>query len=178
MNNEPTEKESQSNSSASDMLHAVDNVAAGRVRSRIMSVSGTLIVWMPVFILIVFAVHGAATGAPLPLLLYPLILRVLWVPCAVGGLMLIFPARHAQLPRWTIGALSLSIAVFALSGALISGKQVFDLDASHLVRAGDIVLAATSVAAVLCMLALNFLSVMLVVRVFRKNGSPPDENKM
>jgi hypothetical protein len=175
MNSDPADRQPQTKNSVDELLNSVDIVATERVRSHIMSVSGTLIVWMPVFILIVFAIHGTVSGAPLPLYIYPIILRVLWIPSAVGGLMLFFSALRAKLHFWTIGVLSLSIAVFALSGALISGKQAFDLDPANLVQAGDIVLAVSSALTVLCMLALNFLSVHLVMRVFRRNDAPPEK---
>lgn len=171
MEDKPTTDQQSKRNGVLEARNAGPDGASRFVSRRIMAVSAALILWMPVFILATFAIHGFFTHAPLPILLYPVILRMLWPASAAGGVFLFFPARAARTLHRPIGIVSLGMVLLVIVGALASGKEVMRLDLNRLTQAGDVVLAVTSALVVLCMFALNVFSILLTMRFFRKQRS-------
>jgi len=143
------------------------------------AIIGTVFIYLPVLIAAVYFVHGALTGQPLPVLMFPMIMLIARFASYIGGLILYFAASAAQYLKKSVGFTTLAAVVLPIVSSFIFAKPLASVDptsAGISPVAGWIALICIAIT-LLCMLALCVFAVLLLVRAFRKSTktAEPDE---
>ena len=139
------------------------------------AIAGAILVLLPFLYPVAFFVNGFTSGRPLPLLMYPLLVLMARFLANVGSFILYLAARAANHLRKVIGWVSLAAFVLPIAATFLFGGVLYRIDPRYISQTrGWIGLACVAVA-LLCMLALCVFSVLLLVRVFRKQTPPSAE---
>ncbi len=141
---------------------------------KVPAIIGTVFIYLPLLVAAVYFVHGALTGHPLPVLMFPMIMLIVRLSSYIGGLILYFSARAAQYLRKSIGFTTLAAVLLPVVSSFIYAKPLAAVDptsASISPVAGWIALICIAIS-LLCMLALCVFSVLMLVRAFRKADRP------
>lgn len=132
------------------------------------SIAATILLFLPFLYPIVFFVHGSATGHPLPMLMFPLLVLLARLLSNVGGLILYFAARAANYLRKPVGFTALAAFILPLAGALLFGTTLARIDPANISQPRGWVALGCVVLALLCMVALCAFSILILIRAFRK----------
>lgn len=141
---------------------------------KVISIIGTVFIYLPVLFAAVYFVHGALTGQPLPVLMFPMIMLIVRFSSYIGGLILYFAARAARYLRKSIGFTTLAAVLLPIVSSFLYAKPLAAVDATSAGLspvAGWIALICVAIS-LLCMIALCVFSVLMLFRVFRKTESP------
>lgn len=142
---------------------------------KVLSIIGTVFIYLPILFAGVYFIHGALTGQPLPALMFPMLMLIARFSSYIGGLLLYFAARAAQYLKKTVGFTTLAAVLLPIVSSFIFAKPLASVDPTSAgvgPVAGWIALICLAIT-LLCMLALCVFAVLLLVRAFRKNV--PDE---
>ncbi len=135
---------------------------------KVLSVIGTVFVYLPILFAAVYFVYGALIGRPQTVLMFPMLMLIARFSSYIGGLILYFAARAAQYLRKTIGFTTLAAVLLPIVSSIIFAKPLASVDSTSISQvAGWIALICIAVS-LLCMLALCVFSVLMLVRAFRK----------
>lgn len=143
-----------------------------RKRGRVLSVWGVVFVGVPFLLPLVFFVHGAFSGHPLPVLLYPYLVLEFYLLSGIGGLLLYIASRSANVLRKPIGWTTLSIALLPMAASILFGNPLNRFDSRNLNRPVDAVILTALLVTLLCMVALCVFSILLIRRVFPRKPKP------
>lgn len=132
------------------------------------SVAATILLFLPFLYPIVFYVHGVATGHPLPVLMFPLLVLFARLLSNVGGFILYLAARSADCLKKTIGLTALAAFILPFAGSLLFGTTLNRVDPARISQTRDWIALACVALGLFCMLALWVFSVLMLVRLFRK----------
>ena len=139
---------------------------------KVLSIIGTILVYLPLLYAAVFFVHGALTRHPVPILMFPMLVLIARFFSYVGGLILYFAARAAQYLRKSIGFTALAALLLPIVSSILFAKPLAAIDPTSIGPvAGWIALICIAIS-LLCMLALCVFSVLMLIRVFRKTDPP------
>lgn len=141
---------------------------------KVPAIIGTVFIYLPLLIAAVYFIHGALTGQPLPVLMFPMIMLIVRFASYIGGLILYFAARAAQYLRKAIGFTTLAAVLLPVVSSFIYAKPLAAVDptsASISPVAGWIALICIAIT-LLCMLALCVFGVLMLVRAFKKAERP------
>lgn len=139
------------------------------------AIVGTILVYLPFLYTVVFFIHGATTGHPLPAIMFPLLVLITRVFSHIGGLILYLSARAAEHLRKSIGFSALFGVLLPIAGTILLAKPISTLDPSSISQTQGWIALGCLAVALLCMTALCVLSVFLLFRVFRKRKPEPIE---
>jgi hypothetical protein len=131
-------------------------------------IAATVLLFLPFVYPIVFFVHGAVTGHPLPALMYLYLVLLARLLSNAGGLVLYLSARKASFLQKPVGWTALAAFLLPIISAFLFGAQLYQVDSSAVSQVrGWLALGGVALSLV-CMLALCVFCVLLLVRVFRK----------
>jgi hypothetical protein len=135
------------------------------------SIVAAILLFLPFVYPIAFYVNGAVTGQPLPAMMYPLLVLAARLLSIVGGLVLNLAARKTNAFRkpigWTALANPLVTIPFFVYAYKYSGNRYPDLST---IFGAQILITVSTIASLLCMIALCVFSVLIVIRVFKKRA--------
>ena len=137
-----------------------------------LSIVGTVFVYLPILFAVVYFIHGALTGQPLPVLMFPMLMLIARFASYIGGLILYFAARAAQYLKKSIGFTTLAAVLLPIVSSFILAKPLTSVNpASAGVNpvAGWIALIFIAIS-LLCMLALCVFGVLMLIRAFSKRA--------
>jgi len=132
------------------------------------SVAAAILLFLPFLYPVVFYVHGVATGHPLPVFMFPLLVLFARLLSNVGGFILYLAARSADYLKKSIGLTALFAFILPFAGSLLFGTTLNRVDPTTISQTRDWIALACVALGLLCMLALCVFSVLMLVRVFRK----------
>lgn len=141
---------------------------------KVLSIIGTVFVYLPILFAAVYFVYAALNGRPQPIWMFPMLMLIARFASYIGGLILYFAARAAQYLKKTIGFTTLAAVLFPFVSSFILAKPLTSVNpASAGVSpvAGWIALICI-VISFLCMLALCVFAVLMLVRAFPKRAQP------
>ena len=92
------------------------------------AIIGTVFIYLPVLIAAVYFIHGALTGQPLPVLMFPMIMLIARFASYIGGLILYFAARAAQYLKKSVGFTTLAAVVLPIVSSFIFAKPLAAVD--------------------------------------------------
>lgn len=137
-----------------------------RVQGGILSILGTVLLWAPFIGLAVFAIHGAVTRHPLPLLACVYVLFAFRLVACLGGLFLSLGARRAHLLYRTIVWTTLALFLFSVAFIVFSGQYVTAIEFEKESRIVVCLLSGSFGLTLIGMFALSALSVLLLIRLY------------
>ena len=137
---------------------------------KVLSIVGTVFLFLPILFAGVYFIHGALTGQPLPVLMFPMLMLIARFSSYIGGLILCFAARAAQYLKKSVGFTTLAAVLLPFVSSFIFAKPLASVDPTSAgvgPVAGWIALICLAIT-LLCMLALCVFGVLLLVRAFRQ----------
>ena len=140
-----------------------------RRRSRTLSVIGTVFLWLPFLFPVPFFIHNEVGGAPVPLALYPFLVMSVRFSANIGSLLLYLASRAANALRKPVGWLALAIIVLPTAGLILLGKNLYFLDPASITKPVGFLVMLSMALTLLCMLAVNVFSILLLIHIFRRN---------
>lgn len=146
-----------------------------RERSRSLSVWSAVLVWLPFALPLMFFVHGAFTGHPLPILLYPYLVLVFCLSADIGGLLLYIASRKANYFRKPVGFLTLAIFLLPVVSNIIFGDYLLKFDYTRISKLSGVIVFAALLLTFFCMVALCVFSVLMLRKVFPRTSKPEQE---
>ncbi len=135
-----------------------------------LSIIGTILVYLPFLFAAVYFVHGALTGHPLPVLVFPMLVLIARFVSYIGGLILYFAARAAQYLRKSVGFTALAAVLLPIVSIILFAKPLAAVDPTSVGQVTGWIGLIFIAISLLCMLALCVLSVLMLIRVFRKEN--------
>lgn len=141
------------------------------LKSRVLSILGTALLWAPILTLIVFAIHGAAAGQPLPLLIYAFVLFAFRTVDHIGSLFLYLGARKAKHLQRPIGWTALAILIFSIFVIVFTGQYIPVAEPAKISPVVVYLSYGSFALTLVGMAALNVLSVLLLIHLFRRSDS-------
>ena len=132
------------------------------------SVAAAILLFLPFLYPIVFYVHGYATGHPLPVLMFPLLVLFARLLSNVGGFILFLAARSADYLKKSVGLTALAAFILPFAGSLLFGTTLNRVDPARISETRDWIALACVALGLFCMLALCVFSVLMLERVFKK----------
>ena len=153
---------------------AASAAEAGRKRQRsakFFSVTGTVLVWLPVLITIGYAAFTCINGNPLSLIAYLYILAALRMFHNFGGLSLYIGAKLGVVLSKPIGWIALTMVLLYLVAAVITtNAQLHQTASADMVVSGYAFMILLAVSELLA-LTLNVFSILLCKRIFPKKDA-------
>lgn len=132
------------------------------------TVAATVLLFLPFLYPVVFYVHGAASGHPLPVLMFPLLVLFARLLSNLGGFIIFLAARSADYLKNTIGLTALAAFILPFAGSLLFGTTLNRVDPARISQTRDWIALACVALGLFCMLALCVFSVLMLARVFHR----------
>lgn len=147
---------------------AADKAERTRKRSRTLSVIASVFLWIPFIFPVPFYIHGGISGFPVPFALYPLLVMSIHSSANIGSLILYLASRAANALRKPIGWLALAIFLLPTVVTFVLGGNLTDIHPEDISKPAAFLLLIAIALSLLCMLAINVFSVLLLRKVFHK----------
>lgn len=137
---------------------------------KVLSVIGTVFVYLPILFAAAYFVYGALTGRPQTILMFPMLMLIARFLFYIGGLILYFAARAAQYLRKTVGFTTLAAFVLPIVSSFILAQPRYSVNpaSAGISPVASWIALICVVISLLCMLALCVFGVLMLVRAFRK----------
>ena len=146
-----------------------------RRNGRALAVWGTVLVWLPFVLPLVFFINGALRNQTPPIGLYPYLVLAFHMFSDIGGLVLYLASRNANYLRKPIGWTALATPLLILFAAILFQDYLVRFDATNLNRPISVVVFVALLLMLFCMLALCAFAVLMLKRVFPKRPEPEPE---
>lgn len=158
-------------------LAVVEAKKADRTRrnGRALAVWAAVLVGLPFVLPLVFFINGALTNHSLPIGVYPYLVLTFGFFAKVGGLILYNASRNANYLRKPIGWTALATALLPFIAGIFFGDYLSRFVGANLNRPVSIVVFASLLLTLLCMIALCVFAVLMLKRVFPKQPKPEPE---
>lgn len=134
------------------------------------TIAASVLLFLPFLYPIVFFVHGAFTGHPVPVMLYPMLVLAARLLANIGSLILYLSARAANYLRKPAGCTALAALILPIVGMVLFGGPLLRLDPTGVSSTRGWLIIASMVLTLLSMFALCVLCALLLIRVFRKKS--------
>ena len=146
-------------------------------RGKVFAIIGTVLVWLPLLFPIYSYIASPSVGIDLPFAMYPFLILRSQFWAILGGLFLYLGARATNTLRKPIGWLTIVMFVVLFTTSLTSSKYTVSVDPSSIPAFVVYGMIISQILMLLCMLALNVFSVLLLKRIYKKAPVSPEINE-